>query len=375
MSANFCDFFKYFKTTFNPGSRKSEDISARYDIVPALEPEKRVPVLVPDLPTTLRDTDHNDHERYCEFRLFTLKCFESESAWDRFVSDAEASRQEVEKCDTKAPGGVFHDAYEAFIATRPYPLGSRTGRLLKQDQGGFGGGINVGNDDEEVKVKSDEVDVEDWMGSARSIIKAIDDLALESHVDQSHWDDIAVRYEHFPNLGDNWVAQMAEEGNIIVGPPEKPVNVSLLNNEQLYLLSMLKEHHSAMVSAAHSGTSPPPPLRVLVCGKGGTGKTHVLRAFREHVDREAACVRAVQAGVDVDDGGSVVRLKTSLRFPEIGDAAKSASFPDAHKNQAPLSASEVICAMAPSAQAALAVAGDTVQGACSFPRSEGTTKR
>ena len=50
--------------------------------------------------------------------------------------DATAAREEVEKVDSEAAGGTFHDAYHAFIATNPYPLGTLTGRLLKQDHAG-----------------------------------------------------------------------------------------------------------------------------------------------------------------------------------------------------------------------------------------------
>jgi hypothetical protein len=389
LSVNFMDFYKLYNVDFNPSSKVSEDLSTRFDISAAFDTHLRVPVLVPDLPTTMRDPKHPGHERYCEFRLFTLMPHESTQSWDQFVADAKVRREQVEAKsaadaaaahanDGPAPGGTFEDAYRKFRDEAKFSFDSRDGRLIKGDDIGYGGEIDVGNDDEAVVDSMPYGVPEDWMGAAGSTIKAIEELKFESDVDQSYWDTIASQYEHLA-LGEDWVAQMAQQGNIDEAAPEDPVDISSLNFEQQFLFSLLKEHHAKLLAAAREGTEPPPPLRVLVYGKGGTGKTHVLRAFREHVDSLAARDRDDRS--DIDDDG-LERKKCSLRFPSAWDQKEfdkfrskhARDYTNVHKNQTPLTSKDIICAMAPSAQAAVAVGGDTIQGACAFPRSKGNTR-
>jgi hypothetical protein len=54
-----------------------------------------------------------------------------------------------------------------------------------------------------------------------------------------------------------------------------------------------------------------------------------------------------------------------------GNGIQRTLHPLFHMNQTPLSSAGIVCAMAPSAQAAIAVGGDTLQGACFFPRTVG----
>jgi len=402
MSASFIDFYKCYDADFKPASKRKAPLWERYEIIMAPNPESRVPVLVPDLPLKLRVETHPDHERYCEFRLFTLKPWDSQENWDDFVSSAQANRnvveqifaQEIEQKNARenadgkscaqrapglAPGGVFHDAYDTFMKESTDSLHSRTGRLLQGDDAGHAAEIDVGNNDEDVKDPL-HYGNEDWMGNAKSEIKAIEDLQYESTVGQAYWDNILAQYQSgVQNLGDDWIKEMAENGVIIPAPAEDPVDVSSLNDEQQCLLRTLTDHYDATVAAARSGGVAPKPLRLVVYGKGGTGKTHVLRAFREYVDQKST--REHQDIGDVDDEGNE-RVKCPLQYPRAWQEPQLERSRDlhkrdyavVHKNQAPLTSADIICAMAPSAQAAIAVGGDTIQGACSFPRTVGNTR-
>ena len=65
--------------------------------------------------------------------------------------------------------------------------------LLKQDHAGYGGEIDVGNDDGDAEVNLHGIVTEDWMGTARTAIKAIysclngTELCPRSSVLHGHW--------------------------------------------------------------------------------------------------------------------------------------------------------------------------------------------
>ena len=396
LACNFLEFFRLFEGHFNEASRKTLQMWERHHITRALEPHLRVPVLVPDLPTSLRDPAHPSHEAYCEYRAFTLIPHASEAHWDAFVADArELAVQEAAKlaadCEAadsrkgkseapKAPKGPFHLAYEAYLADIPekYLMDkttTRTGRLLHVDSYGFNAEVDGVYDYDDIDGTPEHDMSEDWMGDLRTSIKAIEDYAIESVVPQSHWDEIWEKYESHPSIKRNWVAEAAARGDIQSKPFKEPVDVaSSLNAEQHLVFTMLTDHYHAMVNAARDGTTAPPPLRMLVYGKGGTGKTHILRAFREYIDN---CAASEQEQIDTMGDGDE-RQQCPLRFPstwndddeaKYSDKHKGESYRDVHMNQKPLSSDFIVCAMAPSAQAAVSIDGDTLHGSLKLPRS------
>ena len=101
---------------------------------------------------------------------------------------------------------------------------------------------------------------------------------------------------------------------------------------------MLLEHHRLTDEAIKADKPPPPPLRLMVYGLGGTGKSHVLRAFKEALDRL------------VDD-----------ECDEASDSEEG--------TRPPKRSEDLVCVSAPSAIAAAAVGGETNHRTFSFPVS------
>lgn len=79
-------------------------------------------------------------------------------------------------------------------------------------------------------------------------------------------------------------------------------NVSTLNPQQRAVYDMVTKHSGQVYSEAlmDGGAEPPAPLRLFVSGGGGTGKSYVLSAIRDHimlVSRNRGCMVCAPTGV------------------------------------------------------------------------------
>jgi hypothetical protein len=115
-------------------------------------------------------------------------------------------------------------------------------------------------------------------------------------------------------------------------PPSQRISDADLNPEQLYVVRKMLSRYHATIEARTDGKPPPAPLRMIVYGLGGTGKSYVLRAFKQAVDDERA--KALASG----------------------------------QSFVPPASDELISVMAPAALAAASVGGITIQRGLNFPR-------
>jgi len=139
------------------------------------------------------------------------------------------------------------------------------------------------------------------------------------------------------DLTKDWVTMQAATYDI---PPRKrgPVDLGSLNQEQTCVLSRLIKHHEASFDATASGLTPPPPLRLMVYGQGGTGKSYILRAFCQYLDTH----------VPIDLDGNPVPYRC---------------------------ADDLVQVMAPTGVAALNVDGRTMHTSLGFPRKVGLSDK
>jgi hypothetical protein len=99
---------------------------------------------------------------------------------------------------------------------------------------------------------------------------------------------LCAKYEPFHSiLAADWVKEMAGgEGNVEPLAENQCAELSSLNSEQFQVLSQLRVQYAAVKVAVLSGKRGcelPPPLGLVVYGLGGTGKSHVPKAFKKHV--------------------------------------------------------------------------------------------
>ena len=350
LSLSFLDFFKYYEVAFNPSSKKNQDNYGRYTITKVRIPTNRIPVPTPDLPVKLRSVNEADHERYCEFRLFTLKPFLDEDDWEHFKQHwTQESRKLQAPLDASCR--PFHLAYEDFMRHEVFKLAndganiSRLHRIIKVDGDSPSQEVSaesLDDDDHQGHEHLEKGDLEPWMELPKSREEGVSAAELGlviTDVDQKFRDATFDSYSDIEDdLSSNWIERMAMgDGEVSREAKSSPIALEELNPEQRFVVDMLLEHHRLTDEAAKAGKIPPPPLRLMVYGLGGTGKSHVLRAFKEALDRFAD---------DECDEGSDSDQGTILKRSD-----------------------DLVCVSAPSAIAAAAVGGETNHRTFSFPVS------
>ena len=219
---------------------------------------------------------------------------------------------------------------------------SRRTRVLKIDGDLDGSEIDIpGNADTDL--------IEPSVGTStaeRRDVLELYDRRIESPVDMAHWAQVRKHYaEEDLFLAQDWVKECVNKHERGEGAPleELPdlghVHIETLNSEQKYVVEKLVAHYENIKTALRNGLKISDPKGLIVYGLGGTGKSHVLRAFKQAIDDDSEPLLTT----DVDDSASA-RVLTSDDF---------------------------VVVMAPSAVAAINVRGDTLQGACAFPRTVG----
>ena len=350
LSLSFLDFFKYYQVEFNPSSKKNQDNNARYTITKVRIPADRIPVPVPDLPVKLRSVSEADHEKYCEFRLFTLKPFLDEDDWENFK---EHWTQESMKFHAlhNASYRPYHLAYEDFMHHEVLKLAndganiSRLHRIIKVDGDTPSQEVSaesLDDDDDHGNKDLEKGELEPWMQLPKSHEQGVsaEELGLViTDVDQKDRDATFDSYSDVEDdLSSNWIERMAMgDGEVSREAKSNPIALEELNPEQRFVVDMLLEHHRLTDEAVKAGKVPPRPLRLIVYGLGGTGKSHVLRAFKEALDRLADN----ECDEESDSGEATI--------PKRSD--------------------DLVCVSAPSAIAAAAVGGETNHRTFSFPVS------
>ena len=385
MAMNFMDFFKKTNCEFNPASKKRSEMYKRYSLTEEACPHLRVCVPVPDLPVQMRDPSCADHERYCQFRVSLFKVFESEEAyagecqkWESRATDDE-DKAHGTKEDAKMIGqrGRWHmeymdlierhesqldalqdacvaasktgDAAAADAAMRALKgaLESRMTRLMKIDGDSEGSEI----------VKENEGDEDVLLGASEDLgcsVNPTADRRIETAVDPGHWTEVRAKYSapEFTDdmLSRDWVKEAIDgvaKGDIAEIerlPDESPVDRATLNSSQQFLLTLLARHYDDVKRAIRSKSALPEPLGLTVYGQGGTGKSHVLRAFKQFID---------------DDSDPLMSTDINPDSPYA----------------TPLKSGDLVMVMAPTALAAQSVRGDTVHACIQYPRTYGNEKR
>ena len=402
----FLEFAKYFEFRFNPSSKKDKPIEERYVITEATKPHLRVPVPVPDLPIKLRSPETDGHEDYCRFRLMTQMPFQSTTHFHQLDGPPEKPEQlpdsdEEEYCHDEPCGSIwdsmaataledllqkekegkevlpvekastrkYHVAYRAYISKheaelrdlhsafseateaknenqRESALGdlikklnSRRSRVLKIDADLHGGEIDM----------TDERDRDIEADSASRDLPGHDDFLeetrIDSPVDMLHWIQVRSKYQ-VPDhaLSADWITEQAATADLAPLPELHRVDNDGLNPEQRYVANKLFEQYQKNKEYLLSNRTLPKPMGLVVYGLGGTGKSFVLRAFKQAIDDDNDPLRST----DIDEHAAEDRV---------------------------LSSDDLVMIMAPGAVAAINVRGDTLHGACRFPRSMDGKKR
>jgi hypothetical protein len=363
------------QANFNPASSKLLDKHERYSLVEVTNPHSRVPVPVPDLPLSLRNADADGHEKYCKFRVCTFKPFLDSRAFDDFIATAQNNADEKaeeaagftskESNREVAERRCWHMAYHAYIdehenvlsvlhdkydcAGTPETFGTfsdavhcRRSRMLKLDGDSEGSDIMVQGEHDRDLLEPRAVD------EGNPATAQLDERRVESEVNPAHWAAVRGKYANTDlALAADWVKEMASnEGNIQALEDEAEVDPATLNSEQNHVLSMLTTHYARVKCAIRNDEELPKPLGLEVYGLGGTGKSHVLKVFKQHVinkDSEPLFTTDI-------DPGAVNRVLTS---------------------------DDLVKVMAPSAMAAINVRGTTLQAkeGCCFPVLKGRRQK
>ena len=347
LSLSFLDFFKYYEVEFNPSSAKNQDNNGRYTIKKVRYPANRIPIPVPELPVKLRCPTEADHEKYCEFRLFTLKPFLDEDDWD-YCKHVWSQESEKHRNSNDASSRPYHLAYQHFRQHEVLKLAkdgatiTRLHRIIKVDGDTPSQEVSPESlQDEENHEELEKGDLEPWMQLPNSGGKGVSDSELGlviTDVDQKDRDAIYDSYSNVEDdLSSNWIERMAMGDGVVTREAKSnPIALEDLNPEQRFVVDILLEQHRLTDEAMKAGKPPPPPLRLMVYGLGGTGKSHVLRAFKEALDRLA------------DD-----------ECDESSDSEEG--------TRPPKRSEDLVCVSAPSAIAAAAVGGETNHRTFPFP--------
>ena len=179
--------------------------------------------------------------------------------------------------------------------------------------------------------------------------------AVRSHVfatdiPSGHFENVRQKYteDQLAQMSGDWIKEMAcSEQPVITVPARSDVELAELNSEQKYVCCKLIRHYKATQTAKSSDTPHPAPLRAIVYGLGGTGKSFVLRAFVSWIDRFA------RAQNTIADSDYIAALALD---------------PEAKKNPAYLISSDIMVVAAPSGVAASAIGGTTLHAAFKFTR-------
>lgn len=291
MGLNFLEFHQLCECQFRPATDKGtadpSEEAGRFIIYPRQdETQLHVACPKPDLPTLMRDPRHPDHERYCEFRVKTLKPFENEMAVEDYYIQH---------------GGSWSDAYTTFreythAHSEVYPIDSRVGRIVHAD--------DQSSSEEADPQKDNPSDHLEGLDFEPGQSPHTDDPRLEAYLANrlsptpmppEHWTDVRAKYtpEQLEHLTHDWVSKSADEGTLLPQDAPPPCDPASLNSEQRCVFEKLMAHRRAQIVSETSGTPPPSPLRLTVYGLGGTGKSHVLNCFKQAIDAEADRANAV----------------------------------------------------------------------------------
>ena len=385
MAMDFMEFSKKTNCEFNPASKKKRAMHERFSLLEEERPHLRICVPVPDLPIQMRDRQCAEHERYCEFRVSQFKVYRSEEEheetclrWERLAEEKKVEALGTKE-DARARGerGRWHleymdlieqherhlDDLEAAVAaavkgndaravasamgTLKGALESRKTRLMKKD------GDKDGSELEDVNSGDEDV----VLSASEDLGCSVDpqfDRQIETPVNLEYWGEVRDTYLAAgfteETLSRDWITEAIDGvekghmGEIESLPNQRPVDCETLNSAQRFLLMLLARHYDDVKSAIRSKSALPKPLGLTVYGEGGTGKSHVLRAFQQVID-------------DDSDPLSTTDINPEA---EIGRALRS---------------DDLVMVMAPTALAAQSVRGDTVHACVQYPRTFGNEKR
>ena len=177
-----------------------------------------------------------------------------------------------------------------------------------------------------------------------------EDIDISTEVDNSHWDAIAKQYEDREDLEDDWIGAKAGDASTVIDPihPKSAVNADALNFEQHHCVEMLRAQYEDTKAAIRRGAlekdgngdlkAPwPKPIQQIVYGKGGTGKSFVLRALKTLIDID-------EDHLTVGDFSGGIKKGTGRK----------------------LTSSDLVTVMAPTGNAAINVDGSTTHSALGF---------
>lgn len=177
----------------------------------------------------------------------------------------------------------------------------------------------------------EELQPQDWEELAaelpnRPVEQEDIDILGNRPIDLNHsWEPHIGRYPDLePIAGEFWKLKKAEHG--VVGDVEvDDISASApdsLNTEQRMIFDMFEAHYGAYLAGDN-----PDPLLLQVDGRGGTGKSHVIRLLSARLDRLARArgrpspvVRAAPTGVAANNiAGSTLHSLLRLPVSKKGD--------------------------------------------------------
>ena len=236
----------------------------------------RIVVVWPRYPSSLKRTNHPHHDVYCRLQLLRLYPHEDEAALDAYI---------------ERHGGVAA-AYLAFTT-------DVTPRHEAFCDVHIAGDSDDEADDESTSSESnasgnnDDVAVETWMRALMQRGSTSSELGLPIVGRNYDWQAHRAKYDAdtLHRVSRRWLEsafKMCESGDFVLTPPKPPrVDRDRLGPEQMLAFRRLVAQHLA-TRAYDEGRSAeePRPVRIIIYGVAGTGKSFVLGAFTQWLDDE-----------------------------------------------------------------------------------------
>ena len=269
-SCSFTDFWRRYHYVSN-GRKGGRKLQLRVD--------PTVVLVKPRMPRQWGKRGHPKRVDYCRIRLQSHKRFESRDAYNEYVY--------------KQHKGDFEAAYEEFALNPDAPACCKDDFRefhIQQD----GQQVHDPNDDPRLHNDFAMYQVNPQYAAASSRIET-SDVDWGARSARTYSEDLIASAAR-------WRSSIAESAQ---APKPVYVDPSKLNEGQAFVYRVVSEHH------AKRQRGPVAPLRMLVCGTAGSGKTFLIRALKQHLGD--ACKVLAPTGVAADNIGTLRRCPCHAR--------------------------------------------------------------
>jgi len=281
-----------------------------------------VVVVTPDLPDGFRrlPVKHADHERFCRMRLTTHLAVGTEDDLLTYVTDH---------------GGSYASAYSHFIAfllhRSSYPDFDRKGRVALMDQTVFEG-AEMEDEQEGSKIGGPAHHFDGDMDSAANKSTETDGPKCPSSsvATADEWSAHRLFFGLHnctdDELRNDWIVALKVDPDVNLRAREVTVvPLSELNAEQRFSVSINLDWFYAWAAKVFYGSQVPlpKPIRMMVYGCGGVGKSEVLKATCDAIDKHMDELRAerIAAGGVIDGPWALTSADLVLVGAPTGVAA------------------------------------------------------